>query len=160
LWDPSGLSGLAPLYISLLKPATRAYPPAPNSGNFRALPCHQTRGLTRRWGKENTQVTERSFSLADFWTKERSSRSSLRIFFSLRRTRPDMPRHWHPCWPGFLFAFWVGQRVDVNFALHGALVGVVAVVIQICLTLGHHREWPPVDYIHLYSGDKETLFLA
>jgi len=57
----------------------------------------------------------------------------------------------------FLFAFWVGQRVDVNFALHGALVGVVAVVIQIGLTLGHHREWPPVDYIHLYSGNKETL---
>jgi hypothetical protein len=36
----------------------------------------------------------------------------------------------------FLFAFWVGLRVDANFALHGALLGVVVTLIQAGATLG------------------------
>jgi len=36
----------------------------------------------------------------------------------------------------FLFAFWVGRKVDSRFALHGTLVGVVAALVYVGLTLG------------------------
>jgi hypothetical protein len=39
----------------------------------------------------------------------------------------------------FLFAFWVGQRVDASFVLHGALVGVVNGLMNFGLSLG-----PPI----------------
>jgi hypothetical protein len=42
----------------------------------------------------------------------------------------------------FLFAFWVGQRVDAGFVLHGSLVGVVAIVIEFGLTRGQLGAWP------------------
>jgi hypothetical protein len=41
----------------------------------------------------------------------------------------------------FLFAFWVGQRVDANFVLHGALVGVVATLIEVGLFHGRPEHW-------------------
>jgi|SRR5271167_383862 len=44
----------------------------------------------------------------------------------------------------FLFAFWVGQRVDASFVLHGALVGVVAILIEFGLTRGQLGAWPYV----------------
>lgn len=36
----------------------------------------------------------------------------------------------------FLFGWWVGRRVESRFVLHGVLVGVVATVLYIVLTLG------------------------
>lgn len=44
----------------------------------------------------------------------------------------------------FLFAFWVGQRVDASFSFHGALLGVVAALMHFGLTHGHPEQW---DYI-------------
>jgi hypothetical protein len=41
----------------------------------------------------------------------------------------------------FLFAFGVGQRVDANFVLHGALVGVVAMLIEVGLFHGRPEHW-------------------
>jgi hypothetical protein len=35
----------------------------------------------------------------------------------------------------FLFALWVGRRLESRFVLHGALVGVVATAIYLALTL-------------------------
>jgi putative membrane protein (TIGR04086 family) len=42
----------------------------------------------------------------------------------------------------FLFALWVGRRVNSRLVLHGALVGVVATLLYVGLTLG--RPEPPV----------------
>jgi putative membrane protein (TIGR04086 family) len=42
----------------------------------------------------------------------------------------------------FLFALWVGRRIDSRFVLHGILVGLVATFIYVGLTLG--RPEPPV----------------
>ncbi len=36
----------------------------------------------------------------------------------------------------FLFALWVGRRVDSHLVLHGILVGVVATLLYVGLTLG------------------------
>jgi hypothetical protein len=36
----------------------------------------------------------------------------------------------------FLFALWVGRRLEGRFVVHGALVGVVATLIYVGLTLG------------------------
>jgi putative membrane protein (TIGR04086 family) len=36
----------------------------------------------------------------------------------------------------FLFALWVGRRVDSRLVLHGTLVGVVATLLYVGLTLG------------------------
>jgi hypothetical protein len=36
----------------------------------------------------------------------------------------------------FLFALWVGRRIDSRFVLHGILVGVVATLIYVGLTRG------------------------
>ena len=36
----------------------------------------------------------------------------------------------------FLFALWVGRRLEGRFVMHGALVGVVATLIYVGLTLG------------------------
>ncbi len=36
----------------------------------------------------------------------------------------------------FLFGFWVARRVESRFVLHGVLVGVVATLIYLALTLG------------------------
>ena len=33
----------------------------------------------------------------------------------------------------FLFAFWVGRKIESRFVLHGVLVGVVATLIYLCL---------------------------
>ena len=41
----------------------------------------------------------------------------------------------------FLFALWVGRRVNSRLVLHGALVGVVATLFYVGLTLG--RPEPP-----------------
>jgi putative membrane protein (TIGR04086 family) len=41
----------------------------------------------------------------------------------------------------FLFALWVGQRVDSRLVLHGILVGVVATLLYVALTRG--RPEPP-----------------
>jgi putative membrane protein (TIGR04086 family) len=35
----------------------------------------------------------------------------------------------------FLFALWVGRRIDSRFVLHGTLVGVVATLLYVGLTL-------------------------
>jgi len=35
----------------------------------------------------------------------------------------------------FLFALWVGRKVEVRFVVHGVLVGVVATVLYVGLTL-------------------------
>ena len=44
----------------------------------------------------------------------------------------------------FLFALWVGRRIDSRFLLHGILVGVVAVLLYIGLTLGRPE---PLAYV-------------
>jgi hypothetical protein len=44
----------------------------------------------------------------------------------------------------FLFALWVGRRVDSSFVLHGILVGVVATLLYIGLTLGRPE---PLAYL-------------
>jgi len=36
----------------------------------------------------------------------------------------------------FVFAIWVGRRLDSRFVLHGVLVGVVAALIYVALTRG------------------------
>jgi putative membrane protein (TIGR04086 family) len=36
----------------------------------------------------------------------------------------------------FLFALWVGRSVESRFVLHGALVGVVATLLYVALSLG------------------------
>jgi putative membrane protein (TIGR04086 family) len=36
----------------------------------------------------------------------------------------------------FVFAIWVGRRLESRFVLHGALVGVVATLIYVALTRG------------------------
>ena len=41
----------------------------------------------------------------------------------------------------FLFALWVGRRIDSRLVLHGTLVGVVATLLYVGLTLG--RPEPP-----------------
>ena len=41
----------------------------------------------------------------------------------------------------FLFALWVGRRVDSRLVLHGTLVGVVATLLYVGLNLG--RPEPP-----------------
>jgi putative membrane protein (TIGR04086 family) len=41
----------------------------------------------------------------------------------------------------FLFALWVGRRVDSHLVLHGILVGVVAMLLYVALTRG--RPEPP-----------------
>jgi putative membrane protein (TIGR04086 family) len=41
----------------------------------------------------------------------------------------------------FLFALWVGRRVDLRLVLHGILVGVVATLLYVALTRG--RPEPP-----------------
>ena len=45
----------------------------------------------------------------------------------------------------FLFALWVGRRVESRFVLHGALVGVVATAIYLALTLARP---PPICLRH------------
>ncbi|HEY2117668.1 MAG TPA: TIGR04086 family membrane protein [Candidatus Acidoferrum sp.] len=42
----------------------------------------------------------------------------------------------------FLFALWVGRRIDSRFVLHGALVGVVATLIYVALTRAQPEPWP------------------
>jgi hypothetical protein len=42
----------------------------------------------------------------------------------------------------FLFALWVGRRIDSHFVLHGALVGVVATLIYVALTRAQPEPWP------------------
>ena len=37
----------------------------------------------------------------------------------------------------FLFALWVGRRLESHFVLHGLLVGVVATLLYVGLTLAH-----------------------
>ena len=44
----------------------------------------------------------------------------------------------------FLFAFWVGRRVDSRFILHGILVGVVATLWYVVLTRGRPE---PLAYL-------------
>jgi hypothetical protein len=44
----------------------------------------------------------------------------------------------------FLFALWVGRGVESRFVLHGLLVGVVAMVIYVALTLARPE---PVAYL-------------
>lgn len=44
----------------------------------------------------------------------------------------------------FLFALWVGRRVDSRFVLHGILVGVVATLLYVGLTLGRPE---PLAYL-------------
>jgi len=44
----------------------------------------------------------------------------------------------------FLFAFWVGRKVDSRFALHGTMVGVVAALLYVGLTLGRPE---PLAYL-------------
>jgi putative membrane protein (TIGR04086 family) len=41
----------------------------------------------------------------------------------------------------FVFAFWVGRKVDSHFLLHGILVGAVATLIYIALTRGGPEPW-------------------
>jgi hypothetical protein len=36
----------------------------------------------------------------------------------------------------FVFALWVGRRLDSHFVLHGVLVGIVATLIYVALTRG------------------------
>jgi putative membrane protein (TIGR04086 family) len=42
----------------------------------------------------------------------------------------------------FLFALWVGRRIDSRFVLHGVLVGVVATLIYVALTRAQPEPWP------------------
>ncbi|HXL21955.1 MAG TPA: hypothetical protein VOA78_05785 [Candidatus Dormibacteraeota bacterium] len=42
----------------------------------------------------------------------------------------------------FLFALWVGRRIDSRFVWHGILVGVVATLLYVGLTLGRPEPWP------------------
>jgi hypothetical protein len=42
----------------------------------------------------------------------------------------------------FLFAWWVGLRIDSGFVWHGILVGVVATLLYVGLTLGRPEPWP------------------
>jgi len=44
----------------------------------------------------------------------------------------------------FLFALWVGRRIDSRFVLHGILVGVVATLLYVGLTLGRPE---PLAYL-------------
>ena len=44
----------------------------------------------------------------------------------------------------FLFALWVGRRVDSRLVLHGILVGVVATLLYVGLTLGRPE---PLAYL-------------
>jgi hypothetical protein len=44
----------------------------------------------------------------------------------------------------FLFALWVGRRVNSLVVLHGILVGVVATLLYVGLTLGRHE---PLAYL-------------
>ncbi|SRR6266404_5347883 len=44
----------------------------------------------------------------------------------------------------FLFALWVGRRVDSHLVLHGILVGVVATLLYVGLTLGRPE---PLAYL-------------
>jgi putative membrane protein (TIGR04086 family) len=44
----------------------------------------------------------------------------------------------------FLFALWVGRRIDSRFVLHGILVGVVAALIYVGLTLARPE---PLAYL-------------
>jgi hypothetical protein len=37
----------------------------------------------------------------------------------------------------FLFAWWVGRRIESRFVLHGVLVGVVATLLYVALTRAH-----------------------
>ncbi len=41
----------------------------------------------------------------------------------------------------FLFALWVGRKVDSYFILHGILVGVVATLLYVALTRGRPEPW-------------------
>ena len=42
----------------------------------------------------------------------------------------------------FLFAIWVGRRVEGSFVLHGTLAAVVAILVQFGITMGHLGAWP------------------
>jgi putative membrane protein (TIGR04086 family) len=42
----------------------------------------------------------------------------------------------------FIFALWVGRRLDSHFVLHGVLVGVVATLIYVALTRGGPEPLP------------------
>ena len=42
----------------------------------------------------------------------------------------------------FLFAIWVGRRVDASFVLHGTLAAAVAILVQFAITMGHLGPWP------------------
>ncbi|HWY08562.1 MAG TPA: TIGR04086 family membrane protein [Candidatus Acidoferrales bacterium] len=44
----------------------------------------------------------------------------------------------------FLFALWVGRRIDSRFVLHGILVGLVATLLYVGLTLGRPE---PLAYL-------------
>jgi len=44
----------------------------------------------------------------------------------------------------FLFAVWVGRALDSRFVFHGALVGVVAVLLYVAMTLARPE---PVAYL-------------
>ncbi len=47
----------------------------------------------------------------------------------------------------FLFAFWVGRKVESRFVLHGILVGAVATLIYVALTRGQPE---PLAYIYAH----------
>jgi len=44
----------------------------------------------------------------------------------------------------FLFAMWVGRRIDSQFMLHGILVGIIATLLYVALTLGRPE---PLAYL-------------
>jgi putative membrane protein (TIGR04086 family) len=48
----------------------------------------------------------------------------------------------------FLFAIWVGRRVNSRPVLHGILVGVVATLLYVCLTLGRPE---PLAYLFAHA---------
>jgi len=62
------------------------------------------------------------------------------VFFAQQSTRYASPlASMLAC---FLFAIWVGRRVDASFVLHGTLAAAVAVLVQFGITMGHLGPWP------------------
>ena len=54
----------------------------------------------------------------------------------------------------FVFGYWVARRAGSRFVLHGALVGVVAALIYIGLTLGRTLPWAYVvsHFLKVFGG--------